>query len=176
MLSTLAGQAQEKAMTLHRSDGTSTLTRVSEVSKITFLSIADQGKGMIVSTINSEPTTVLFEDQPEVSVSGGKLLVSSKASDSPVEIEIGDVAEIRFDKATALKAPDATAGIVCVLQSGAALFRGIPEGVVPEVCTIDGKHVPVRVNANGELKLSRSLMGTGIYVVRIGSFQTKVTL
>lgn len=176
MLGTLACHAQEKAMSLHKSDGTCTLTRVTELSKITFLSIADQGKGMIVSTTNAAPTTVLFEDQPVVTVSEGQLVVSSKSVDSPVKIEIGDITEIRFDKATALTAPDAAGGIACVLQPGAALFRGIPAGVVPEVCTIDGRRVPVTVSTSGEMKLSRSILGAGIYVVRIGSFKTKVTL
>lgn len=163
-------------MCVHKTDGTYTLTRVAELNKISFLSIADPDRKLIVGTTVSDPVTVFFGDRPEITVSDGKLVVASKAADSPVEIEIDNVTEIRFDKATSVSSTGEAGGIVCVLQSGAALFRGIPEDAVPEVYTADGRSVPVPPCAGGEMLLSRQKTGSGIFVVRIGTFTTKITL
>lgn len=176
-LCALAANAQEKAMHLHRADGTETVTRVAELSKITFLSIDDPGKGLTVGTAAGASVAVSFEDQPVVTVAAGKLRIASAAPDSPVEIEIDDITEIRFGNAsTAVSAPGGSDGVACVLQPGAALFRGIAEGMSVSICTVDGRSVPVPAAAGGEMTLSRQQTGPGIYIVRIGSFTTKITL
>lgn len=163
-------------MRVQNTDGTYTLTRVAEISRISFLSVADRGKAMIVSTVDSDPVTVLFEAQPEVTVSEGSLIISSKSTDTPVRIEINDISEIRFGEDISLSVPVATAGIVCVLQKGSAIFKGITDGMKVNVCTIDGRSVPVPYCTGGELQLSRSNLGTGIFIVRIGTFTSKITL
>jgi len=45
-----------------------------------------------------------------------------------------------------------------------------------KVCTIDGRIVPIPHCAGGELRLTRASLGSGIYIVRIGAFATKITL
>lgn len=172
----LAGNAQEKTMCVHKTDGTYALTRVAELLKISFLSIDDQNKGMIVNTSVSEPLVVLFEAQPEVTVSDGKLVVASKSAASSVEIEISNITEITFGIPASISAPGRDSGIVCVLQSGAAFFKGIPEGRVAEICGVDGRIVPAPAVTGGELRLDSDSLGKGIFIVRIGTFTTKVTL
>lgn len=120
-LCALTANAQEKTMRVQNTDGTYTLTRVAEISRISFLSVADRGKAMIVSTVDSDPVTVLFEAQPEVTVSEGSLIISSKSTDTPVRIEINDISEIRFGEDISMSVPVATADIVCVLQGGGQL-------------------------------------------------------
>ncbi len=176
-LCTLSGFAQtEKTMCVQKTDGTYALTRVAELSKISFLSIGDPGKGLIVSTSVAEPVGVFFEDSPEVTVSAGKLIVASKSAASPVEIEIDNITEITFGTPASVSAPGRDSGIVCVLQSGAALFKGIPEGRVAEICGVDGRIVPAPAVTGGELRLDSDSLGKGIFIVRIGTFTTKVTL
>lgn len=163
-------------MCVQKTDGTYALTRAAEIDKITFLSIADPDKVLIVATATADPIAVLMKNQPEVTILQGKLLVSSKFDDTPVEIEINDITEIKFGETTSLSAPGKSEGIVCMLQPGAALFRDIPKGLNAQVCTVDGRSVPVPACVNGELRLSREAIGTGIYIVRIGTFTTKITL
>ena len=45
-----------------------------------------------------------------------------------------------------------------------------------KVCTIDGGIVPIPRCTGGELRLTRASLGPGIYIVRIGTFATKITL
>lgn len=168
--------AQEKTMCIHKTDGTYALTRVAELNKISFLSIDDPGKGLIVVTSVSDPVEVLFEQQPEVTVADGKLIVTSKSAADNVEIEIDHVNELRFGTSASLSIPDADMGIVCVLQTGAAMFRSIPDGMAAEICRIDGRTVASPSITGGELKLSADTLGAGIYIVRIGTFTAKVTL
>ena len=176
-LCTLSGFAQtEKTMCVQKTDGTYALTRVAELSKISFLSIDDPGKGLIVSTSVAEPVGVFFEDSPEVTVSAGKLIVASKSAASPVEIEIDNITEITFGTPASVSVPGQDAGVECVLQPGAALFRGISEGTAAEIYTVDGRAVTAPAVVGGELRLDRDSLGSGIFIVCIGTFTTKVTL
>lgn len=176
LLCTMAVNAQEKAMCVQMNDSSSTLTRVAELKKITFLSIADKGKALLVNTIGGNHATILLDDQPEVTVAAGSLIVTSKAADSPVKIEIDSIATMKFGDASSTKVSALTAGIICSLQQGTATFKGIPSNTMIKVCTIDGGIVPIPRCTGGELRLTRASLGPGIYIVRIGTFATKITL
>ena len=176
LLCTMAVNAQEKAMCVQMNDSSSTLTRVAELKKITFLSIADKGKALLVNTIGGNHATILLDDQPEVTVAAGSLVVTSKAADSPVKIEIDSIATMKFGDASSTKVSVLTAGIICSLQQGTATFKGIPSNSMIKVCTIDGGIVPIPRCTGGELRLTRASLGPGIYIVRIGTFATKITL
>lgn len=178
-LCALAVHGQEKTLCVQKTDGTCTLTRVAELSRISFLSVGDQGRQLVVRTTgDAGPVTVELEDQPELTVAEGRLVVASRKAGEPVEIEIDNIAEIRFSQGgTGIgDAGSGAQGITCVLQRGAALFRGIPEGAAVRVCTADGRSVAVPACPGGEMRLSRELLGRGIYIVRIGAFTTKITL
>lgn len=177
LLGVLAVNAQEKTMRVHNADNTYTLTRVSELSKISFLSIADKDRGVIVKTVNSEPVTVLFDKQPVISMEDGSMTVTSQSADSPVTIQINDISEIKFGTPTPTSITGTTVkGVTCELLPGAALFRGIADGVRPMVCTIDGRILSAPSCDGGEMRLSRENVGAGIFIVRIGTFTTKITL
>lgn len=169
-------RAQEKAMCVQRTDGTTSLTRVADISKISFLSIADPGKSMVVSTKSSGNVAISFEALPKITMSGDNLVVTTATEESPVTVEIEDVAEIRFGQPTSVKGVGGSLPVECVIRDGAALFRGIPEGADIHVYALDGQAMPVPPRQGGELLLDRNALGTGVYVVRIGASVTKITL
>jgi hypothetical protein len=49
-------------------------------------------------------------------------------------------------------------------QQGAAIY------------SIDGRSLPTPSFSNGELRLSRATLGTGIFIVKVGTFSTKIQL
>ena len=111
-LAALSGQAQdapqqvrfgasasEKVMNILKTDGTCTQTRVADLSQISFLTVDEGGQGLVVKTLGGETAAVLFETNPIVTISNGKLIVKP-SSDEAVEFEITDIAEILFRKAS----------------------------------------------------------------------------
>lgn len=173
-LSGLSVKAQEKVMNIQKADGTSTQVRVADLKQINFLTVDEGGQGLLVKTLGGETIAVLFEANPVVTVSNGKLVVKQSASDA-VAVEITDIAEILFGDASGssvseLKGPD------FVLQKGGALLRDIPKGTKPRVYSLDGRQLPTPAVQNGELRLTRETLGTGIYIVKVGTLSTKIQL
>ena len=169
----LSGQAQEKVMNIQKTDGTTTLTRVADLSKISFLTVEKGGQGLIVQTLGGERATVLFEANPVVTVSQGKLIIKSSSAD-PVGFEITDIAEILFgETGTSISKPE---GFACVLQDGGVLLRGIPKDAKPHVYSLDGRSLATPPFTGGEMRLSRATLGTGIFIVKVGTFSTKIKL
>ena len=157
-LCAFAGNAQEKVMNIVKTDGTRIQTRVEELKQISFLTVSEGGEGLVVKTIGGGTASILFEESPVVTIQKGKLTIKPKTTDA-VEFEITDIEEIVF-------------GII--LQNGGALLKGIPEGTEPRIYTIDGRTVPTPPLHNGELRLSRNTLGTGIFIVKVGTFSTKI--
>ena len=172
-LGVLSVQAQEKVLNIQKTDGTSTQTRVADLKQISFLTVDEGGQGLLVKTLDGETAAVLFETNPVVTVSSGKLIVKSSSADA-VEFEITDIAEIQFGDASGATAISDLEGFACVLQDGGVLLRGIPKGVVPRVYSIDGRSIPTPPFLGGELRLDRATLGTGIYIVKVGKFSTKI--
>lgn len=175
LLGVLSGQAQEKVMNIMWTDGTGTQTRVADLSQISFLTVDEGGQGLLVKTSDGETAAVLFETNPVVTVSNGMLKVKPSTGVA-LEFEITDIAEIQFGDATDATAIGKPGGFACVLQDGGVLLRGIPNGVVPRVYSIDGRSYPTPHFTGGQLRLSRSTLGTGIFIVKVGTFSTKIQL
>lgn len=174
-LGALSGQAQEKVMNIQKTDGTTNQTRVADLKQISFLTVDEGGQGLLVKTLGGETTAVLFETNPVVTISSGKLIVKSSSAEA-VEFEITDIAEILFGDASDASAISDLEGFACVLQDGGVLLRGIPNGVKPCVYSIDGRSLPTPHFRGGELRLSRATLGTGIFIVKVGTFSTKIQL
>ena len=174
-LGALSGQAQEKVMNIQKTDGTTNQTRVADLKQISFLTVDEGGQGLLVKTLGGETTAVLFETNPVVTISSGKLIVKSSSAEA-VEFEITDIAEIQFGDASDASAISDLEGFACVLQDGGVLLRGIPNCVKPCVYSIDGRSLPTPHFRGGELRLSRATLGTGIFIVKVGTFSTKIQL
>ena len=167
--------ADEKVMNIQKKDGTTMQTRVADLKQINFLTTNEGGQGLLVKTQDGETAAILFKTVPVVTIASGKLTVKSTYAD-PVEFEITDIAEIRFgdkSEATAINLPK---GLTCVLQEGGTLLRGIPEGVQPRLYSLDGRILPTPPVVEGELQLNRSTLGSGVFIVKIGSLATKIQL
>lgn len=172
-LCAFAGNAQEKVMNIVKTDGTRIQTRVEELKQISFLTVSEGGEGLVVKTIGGGTASILFEESPVVTIQKGKLTIKPKTTDA-VEFEITDIEEIVFGKKDDETTINKLEGFGFILQNGGALLKGIPEGTEPRIYTIDGRTVPTPPLHNGELRLSRNTLGTGIFIVKVGTFSTKI--
>ena len=169
----LGASSSEKVINILKADGSNAQTRVADLKQISFLTVDEGGQGLKVKTLGGETTAVLFETNPVVTVSNGKLIIKSSSADD-LEFEISDIAEIFFGEAgTGI---NELKGFTIVLQDGGALLRDIPKNVKPLVYSIDGRSLPTPPISNGELRLSRATLGTGIFIVKVGTFSTKIKL
>lgn len=174
-LCALSGQAQEKVMNIQKADGTCTPTRLKDLKQISFLAIDAGDEGLIVKTSDGEVAAVLFEANPVVTISGGKLRVKPSSA-SAMEFEITDITEILFGDASDATPISELEGFACVVQEGGVLLRGIPNGVKPRIYSVDGRSLPTPHFQDGQLQLSRATLGTGIFIVKVGTFSTKIRL
>lgn len=175
LLCALSGKAQEKVLNVQNVDGTTTQTRVADLDQISFLTVDQGGQGLLVKTLGGEIVGVLFETGPIVTISNGKLLVKPDTGES-VEFEISDIAEIQFGDAREYTGITPVKAFSYVLNDGGALLRGIPEGVKPRVYTVDGRSIPAPAVSGGELHLDRSTLGTGVFIIKVGTFSTKIKI
>lgn len=162
-------------MNVQKKDGTRSEVRVADLQQISFLTVDEGGQGLIVKTLDGKTTAVLFEMNPVVTIADGRLLVKSSSADA-VEFEITDIAEIRFGEAGDASAISELKGFDCILQDGSVLLRGIPKGVKPRVYSLDGRRLRSPLVRAGELRLSRATLGHGIFIVKVGTFSTKIKL
>ena len=167
--------ADEKVMNIQKKDGTTMQTRVADLKQINFLTTNEGGQGLLVKTQDGETAAILFKTVPVVTIANGKLTVKSTYAD-PVEFEITDIAEIQFGDKSEVTAINLPKGLTCVLQEGGTLLRGIPEGVQPRLYSLDGRILPTPPVEEGELQLNRSTLGSGVFIVKIGSLATKIQL
>lgn len=167
--------ADEKVMNIQKKDGTTMQTRVADLKQINFLTTNEGDQGLLVKTQDGETAAILFKTVPVVTIDSGKLIVKSTYAD-PVEFEITDIAEIQFGDKSEVTAINLPKGLTCVLQEGGILLRGIPEGVQPRLYSLDGRNLPTPPVEEGELRLNRSTLGSGVFIVKVGSLATKIQL
>ena len=172
MLGAVTVQAQEKVMNIQKTDQSSSQVRMADLQKISFLSVEEGNQGLLVKTLGGETAAVSFEMNPVVTVAEGKLIIQSKSEEN-LQFEISDIEEITFGT-SGTSGISKLKGFECVLQDDGVMLRGIPKGVKPRVYTIDGRSVPTPPFLNDELRLSRSTLGSGIFIVKVGTFSTKI--
>lgn len=173
--SRLGVNAAEKVINIQKTDGTSSRTRLSEMKQISFLALDAGDDGLWVNTLDGETVAVLFESNPVVTVSNGKLVIKSTSSDI-LRFEITDIAEILFGDASDATAISEQKGFDFVVQDDGLLLRDIPDAVQPRVCTLDGRSIPTPDVRNGILQLNRATLGSGIFIVKVGTFSTKIRI
>lgn len=174
-LGSLPGIAQEKVINILKTDGTNTQTRVADLKQISFLANEKSDQGILIKTLGGETAAILFESNPVVTIANSKMAIKSSTADA-LEFEISDIAEIQFGDASnkdGIKQPN---GFAYVMQEDGAILRGIPEGIVPQVYTLDGYALPTPTIHQGELLLNHSTLGKGIFIIKVGSFSTKIQL
>lgn len=175
LLAALSGRAQEKVMNIQMADGTTAQTRVADLKQISFLTVEEGGQGLLVKTLGGETVPVLFEVNPVVTISGGKLIIKS-ASTENIEVEISDISELLFGEAPDEDGIHQIKGFSYLLQDGGTLLRGIPKGVKPCIYSLDGRSIPTPPIHGDELILNRTTLGSGIFILKVGTFTTKISL
>jgi len=169
--SRLGVNTSEKVMNVLKSDGTTDQTRLADLKQISFLALDAGTKGLVVKTLGGGMTAVLFESNPVITISSGRMVVKP-SSGNTMRFEITDIEEILFDDdPVSISEPK---GYSFVVQDGGAVLRDIPKGVQPRIYSIDGRSLPTPPLQNGELRLSRATLGTGIFIVKVGSVSTKI--
>jgi hypothetical protein len=169
----LQGQAKEKIMNIQKTDGTNSQARVTELKQISFLAVDAGSQGLLVKTSGGETASILFESNPIVTISNGRLIVKSGIADK-AEFEITDIAEIQFGEASGETGVNELKNLAYVMLDGEILLRGIPKGVKPRVYSIDGHSLPTPPFRDGELRFSRATLGSGIYLIKVGTFSVKI--
>ena len=110
-----------------------------------------------------------------MTVASGTLVIKPNSTEA-LEIEISDIAEIRFgDMPNSITSSQAKT-LSCIMQDDGALINGISKGITPRVYSTDGRSLPVPPVSNGQLRLDRSTLGTGIFIVKVGTLSTKIML
>ena len=171
----LSAQAQEKVMKVQKKDGTSIPMRVAELKQISFLAADLDDQGLLLKTMGGEMAAVLFEANPVVTLSGSKLTVKSNSADA-VEVEVTNIAEILFGQTTGVVPAGTRKDLACIMQESGVLLRGIPDGVTPRVYSLDGRSLATPAVRGSELQLNRAVIGRGIFIVKVGTFSTKIKL
>lgn len=175
LLAVLSAQAQEKVMNIQKTDGTVTQTRVADIDEISFLAADAGSNGMQVKTVNGDCAGVLFEANPVITAAGGRLTIKSTAAEA-MEFEIADIAEILFGDVSDPADISNVKGFSFVMQDGAVLLRDIPEGITLRVYTVDGRSIATPRSSGRDILLNRQTLGTGIFIVKVGAFSTKIKL
>lgn len=173
LLMALTCNAQEKAINIIKTDGTTTETRMAELDEISFLTINPGTQGLIIKTVGGEKAGILFESNPVVSITKGVLSVKSTSPDV-VSFEVSDIAEIIFGDASEAAGINRIEGFSCVMRDGSLLLRNIPEGITPSLYSVDGRSVPMPTAADGQLEFSPSSIGRGVFILKVGTFTTKL--
>lgn len=175
MLASLPGMAQEKVMVVQKTDGTDSRIRVADLDRISFLSIDDSSRGISVKKTDGSTTSVLFSSKPVITIANSKLIVKPSAAD-PTEIELDDIDEIAFgDNLDAIDMTGSDSPAIEIASDG-IIVRGIPAYAEPEVYSLDGRSLPAPKSVNGEMKLNRTTLGSGFFIVKAGSFSAKIKL
>lgn len=174
-LGALSVQAQEKVMKIQKSDGTIAQTRVADLKQISFLSVEEGIKGLLIKSLDGREAAVLFEANPKVTIASGKLTMKSNSA-ADIVFEVEDIAEISFDEEAIATSIGDMKDFDCMFQNDGTLLRNIPQGVTPSVYAVDGRKLPTPPMKDGELQLNRSTLGSGVFIVKIGSFTTKIKL
>lgn len=112
--------------------------------------------------------------EPAITFTDGGFRLSSAALD-PVEVSFDNVTDITVGTVAAVESVGSeNLMIICELNPGEVLFRGLPAGVAAEVYSIDGRLETSVVAASGEVSLSRDAFASGVHIVKIGSYTAKI--
>ena len=117
-----------------------------------------------------------LNDRHRVTFLAGKLQVKTTQTADPVLFDLDDIREISLGTVSGIDDAAEVSGIVCRSESGSVTFSGFAPGTPAAVFTADGRPVQPTLSDGAELTLSRNVQGTGVYIVKIGTFAAKVAL
>ncbi len=137
-------------------------------------SAADAPTAVRVQPVSGEAVTFLFDTQPELQMHAARFTVTSTAHPAGVTFDFNNVESIDFvDVPTSVEKTEIP-GIVMTMDNGSLNFSNVPDNAPVSVYTTDGRMV-VNTTASGTYSLDLRNMASGIYIVRVAGFVTKVS-
>ena len=176
MLGSLSLQAQEKVMNVLKKDGTTAQTRVEELKQISFLATQAGENGLLITTWGGEKLGFKFEANPVVAIAKGKMTITSNEMENALEVEVSEIAEIEFGDTSDATGIEGIKVFDCLMQRDGMLLSRIPEGAKVSLYTLDGKRLPAPQVKDGHLLFNRATLGSGIFIVKVGTLSTKIKL
>lgn len=131
------------------------------------------GMSLRVTPKTGDPVSFLFEQQPEVSFLAGSLRIQTAGNGQPVVFELNEIDHISFGDSSSASLPE-EAGIRFFADSEGVHFLNIPLGLHAGIYDASGRALLSRTTTDPELHISRSSYPSGVYIVKIGSFNTKI--
>lgn len=142
---------------------------------LTALHIHTTSHGIITLMLDEEPE-LTFNDDRSITVE-----VKSNPEAEPVSISFDEVETCQYgDKDdyddSGIDAATSNEGITVKIGTDAVVITGLTAGIAVEVYDISGMRVTGATAAEGNFTLRRDSLGNGVYIIRAGSFVTKLSL
>lgn len=131
------------------------------------------GMSLRVTPKTGDPVSFLFEQQPEVSFLAGSLRIQTADSGQPVVFELNDIDHISFGDSSSVTQTEEE-GIRFFADPEGVHFLNIPLGLPVGIYDASGRALLSGTTYEPELHISRSSYPSGVYIVRIGAFNTKI--
>lgn len=127
-----------------------------------------------VQPTSGEAVTFLFDTEPELQLSANRFTVTSTAHPEGVTFEFDNVESIDFVAAPTSISEAEAPGITMTMDNGTLNFANVPDNSPVAVYTTDGRMV-LNSTASGSCSIDLKAMASGIYIVRVAGFVTKVS-
>ncbi len=142
---------------------------------LTALHIHTSSQGIITLLLDDEPVLNFNEDRSIT------IEVPNNSEFEPVSItfdevescEYGDVTDYKEESVASPIAP--TSSVIVNFDAENVRFSGITETLEAEIYSVSGIKTLSLPVADGEVVLHRGILPRGVYIVRIGTFVTKIT-
>lgn len=140
-----------------------------------------------IHTASRGVVTLLLEDEPELTFNEDRSITVEVTSPSaeptePINLSFDDVEGCTYGDANdyvedgvSSAVVDNDNEIVIHFDGNLVIFDGVPQSLTAEVYSLNGTKVANVPAMDGTVSLDRSTLGRGVYIVRIGTFVTKLS-
>lgn len=144
---------------------------------LTALHIHTASQGVITVLLDNEPT-LTFNDNRSVTIE-----TEGDDAQPPVQLDFDDIESCEYGDADDYKpngiksvSNNPVSTITVRIDAAGATFSNIPDNAAVEVYGINGGLIHSVTPQTGICTIARSSLPRGIYIVRIGTFVTKLSL
>lgn len=142
---------------------------------ITALNIYTTNQGVITIPLASEPKLV-FNDDRSLTVE-----TPSQKGSEPIRVYFDEIDKCDYTSdddtdGVSTIAANQPSNVTVTFTPTQVIFGNLPEDAVMEAYDINGRLALKHKSSGGSAVLDRTMLQRGIYIVRIGSFVTKVSL
>lgn len=132
--------------------------------------------GLRVIPRTGEAVIFMFEEQPEVTFLAGKLQIKTTSQVSPTGFDLDDIESIDFTTPSKIDNAATDACIHISADNAGVHFTNVPADATAAIYDMGGACVTTTKVNDGTYHILRSDIATGVYVVKINEFVTKIAL